>query len=601
MSSQPVTTTPSLASLFGEESMAPKRDAGPLPGAVMRADQFESSLRMAEMSASKGIERSRPAAEQRRLDHLDRTDSQARTSHRPRPDSAQDQRHANNDSRRNVERRLDQRDADARIADARDRGRDAERVERDRSSAASDEASDGANDAMARDLVNDAQQAAGSADTANDRRDDGADPQVDEADAVVADGGEDLTTGNDLAGADGEAATGSGAEQADELGGIDDSVEQTTGDEDEPLVDANAEFAAAVAASASDAAATPNHDASSGAEPALADDGAEPVAGAVGEQPPGAATDRAADGNAVLAPGSGTGGPAGQTQQDSGRQEQARPDAEAGAVGAVDETGAGPDGESSAATTGSQPSTTDTPAGDEGTTNDQGSVVDNTAPQESANTAVSAPTSVAARSASSESSPGLAGPSGDGQPVAAVTGAGQVGRAEQATARPVDAPAEASLPGAVEDADGTDPLWRQVRRALGSVRANAEGDQELTIRLRPADMGSVMVRISTGDSGTAVALVADSAVAANQLQQQRQQLIGELEDSGIRGVAVDVNTSGQGQTRPDLGAEADGRRPPRGGFTPGALSEAASRLDPNSAGRDRRVRTPSSGLVDLDL
>ena len=148
-----------------------------------------------------------------------------------------------------------------------------------------------------------------------------------------------------------------------------------------------------------------------------------------------------------------------------------------------------------------------------------------------------------------------------------------------------------------EATDAGDPIWRQVRRALGSLRATPSGEQQITIRLRPAELGSVLVRISTGESGTAVVLVADSAAAASQLQQQRQLLVSELEEGGLVGIAVDVATGGEtGQSQDaDLDSDSTGSSAP--------TTDADGDVDNDAAAghRDRRVRTPSTGLVDLDL
>lgn len=152
-----------------------------------------------------------------------------------------------------------------------------------------------------------------------------------------------------------------------------------------------------------------------------------------------------------------------------------------------------------------------------------------------------------------------------------------------------------------EGADGAEPLWRQVRRALGSIRTTSTGDRQLTIRLNPAELGSIMVRISTGEAGTAVALVAESAVAASQLHQERQLLVSELEESGLAGVAVDVATSDpQSQ---DPGTDEAGEDAEVGSFPNSTRSGSA--LDPSLAGDGRTLagRRPraGTGLVDIDL
>jgi hypothetical protein len=178
----------------------------------------------------------------------------------------------------------------------------------------------------------------------------------------------------------------------------------------------------------------------------------------------------------------------------------------------------------------------------------------------------------------------------------------QAGRGEQAPAARSDATQGGAATTTADGSHAADPLWRQVRRALGSLRTTPTGDQQITIRLNPAELGSVVVRITTGEAGTAVALVADSSAAANQLRQERQLLVSELEENGLLGVAVDVATSGgPDQGRADrFGLAADPAT------APGALGGGDGATDDpdglrSDGTRDRRVRTPSSGLIDIDL
>lgn len=159
---------------------------------------------------------------------------------------------------------------------------------------------------------------------------------------------------------------------------------------------------------------------------------------------------------------------------------------------------------------------------------------------------------------------------------------------------------EASALAPNQQADGSDPLWQQVRRALGSVRNLPSGEQQLTIRLRPAELGSVVVRINTGENGTSVSLVTESSAASNQLNQQRQQLLTDLEDSGLSDVSVDINAGSDGDR-----AQTD-QSDPDGGATGAAALSGRGRSSTGDGdlirgyGR-RRDRGPSVGLVDMDL
>lgn len=165
------------------------------------------------------------------------------------------------------------------------------------------------------------------------------------------------------------------------------------------------------------------------------------------------------------------------------------------------------------------------------------------------------------------------------------------------------AAAEASPQAETEGSDPGDPVWRQVRRALGSLRTNSSGEQQMTIRLRPDAMGSVVVRVTTGEAGTAIALVADSAAAATQLQQQRQLLVSELASSGMPAVAVDIGAEQQGDQRQaaafDAESSGEGSGSNRDPSGSSRSDDADADVAPNY--RDRRFRTPSAGLVDLDL
>lgn len=208
---------------------------------------------------------------------------------------------------------------------------------------------------------------------------------------------------------------------------------------------------------------------------------------------------------------------------------------------------------------------------------------------------------------------GVVAPSGlDQHATSAIGGAevrsgtvGTAGLSSNATSAAVartEAPAGTTAAGSADGQDAGDPVWRQVRRALGSIRTTPAGEQQLTIRLRPAELGSVMVRISTGENGTTVALVADSSAAANQLQQQRSLLVSELEESGLRGIAVDVGTSGDARNQAgNLNAGRENNSSATGRLA--TETDQGPDADPNrtSNHRDRRVRTRSSGLVDLDL
>ena len=181
------------------------------------------------------------------------------------------------------------------------------------------------------------------------------------------------------------------------------------------------------------------------------------------------------------------------------------------------------------------------------------------------------------------------------------SGASTIGQMTAAEVAHAGLDASALAPAMGDQADGTDPLWQQVRRALGSLRTTPTGEQQLTIRLRPAELGSVVVRINSGDAGTAVSLVTESSAAANQLNQQRQQLIRDLEDGGFVGVNVDIGSdadTGRTQTgQPDGDAERTGGQ----GVLGGTGDPTAIDADLARGYGARRDRGPSIGLIDVDL
>ncbi len=190
-----------------------------------------------------------------------------------------------------------------------------------------------------------------------------------------------------------------------------------------------------------------------------------------------------------------------------------------------------------------------------------------------------------------------------GQPVTGIDAvAGPAAPRNRTTTGPTSTQAGQQAQAPLADGESGDPLWLQVRRAMGSLRTLQNGEQQMTIRLRPAELGSVMVRVNAGENGTTVSLIADSAVAATQLNQQRQQLISELEQGGLAGVAVDVGTEAETDLRdgadddrdPSNGSEADGTA------AAAAVAGAGAGL-PRTGGRGRRAGGSSGSLVDVEL
>lgn len=190
-----------------------------------------------------------------------------------------------------------------------------------------------------------------------------------------------------------------------------------------------------------------------------------------------------------------------------------------------------------------------------------------------------------------------------GQPVSGIDAVAGPAAPRSRTTGPTSTQAGQQAQAPLPEGEAGDPLWLQVRRAMGSLRTLQNGEQQMTIRLRPAELGSVMVRVNAGEHGTTVSLIADSAVAATQLTQQRQQLISELEQSGLAGVAVDVDTGAETDLRD--GAADDDRDPSNGPEADGAAAAAAvagaGGTLPRTGGRGRRAAGSSGSLVDVEL
>ena len=183
----------------------------------------------------------------------------------------------------------------------------------------------------------------------------------------------------------------------------------------------------------------------------------------------------------------------------------------------------------------------------------------------------------------------------------AASGASTIGQMTAAQVADAGLDASALAPTTGDQADGADPLWRQIRRALGSLRTTPTGEQQLTIRLRPAELGSVVVRINSGDAGTAVSLVTESSAAANQLNQQRQQLIRDLQDGGLVDVNVDIGSDADTDRTQTGQSDGDADRTGGRGVLRGAGDSTAVDADLVRGYGARRDRGPSIGLIDVDL
>ncbi|MEM7342051.1 MAG: flagellar hook-length control protein FliK [Actinomycetota bacterium] len=203
------------------------------------------------------------------------------------------------------------------------------------------------------------------------------------------------------------------------------------------------------------------------------------------------------------------------------------------------------------------------------------------------------------------------------------TGASGVAGVDAAAATPSTTTTNSPAP-RVADAspdpsiDAADPAWRQVGRALGSLRTTGSGEQQLTVKLHPAELGGVTIRITSGEAGTTVGIVADSMVGLARLQHQTPHLLNELRAGGLTDVSVDVRSEDSNGSRGGAGDARDGRAADPGAFdqngedrfTPSDDPALGLRLgggpDATLADLERGYRLAPVGrdasrLVDLDL
>ncbi len=129
-------------------------------------------------------------------------------------------------------------------------------------------------------------------------------------------------------------------------------------------------------------------------------------------------------------------------------------------------------------------------------------------------------------------------PSGDGFDSALAASrqeARTVGAAS--TTSQISAPDLAPTPGPLASAEGS--LWDDVRLAFDRIRSSADG-QEVRIRLRPAELGDLVVQVRTSGDQVSVRLTASSAAAHQTLVDDRLRLATELAKAGFDEGSVDI-------------------------------------------------------------
>jgi flagellar hook-length control protein FliK len=111
-------------------------------------------------------------------------------------------------------------------------------------------------------------------------------------------------------------------------------------------------------------------------------------------------------------------------------------------------------------------------------------------------------------------------------------------------------------PGPLTTAEGS--LWEDVRMAFDRIRSTGNG-QEVRIRLRPADLGELVVQVRTQGEQVAVRLTASSQAAQQALVDDRLRLAAELARAGFEEGSVDIGRD-EGGNLGQPGQGTDGER-----------------------------------------
>ena len=128
--------------------------------------------------------------------------------------------------------------------------------------------------------------------------------------------------------------------------------------------------------------------------------------------------------------------------------------------------------------------------------------------------------------------------------------------ADSVRAAPAPA-AAATTPAPVNDAEVN--LWDDVRSAFDRIRSTGDG-QEVRIRLRPAELGELLVQVRTRGDHVSVRLVASSAAAHQTLMDDRLRLASELARAGFDEGSVDIGQHDAGDSSRHGGERGDADR-----------------------------------------
>lgn len=125
------------------------------------------------------------------------------------------------------------------------------------------------------------------------------------------------------------------------------------------------------------------------------------------------------------------------------------------------------------------------------------------------------------------------------------------------SSRPVSTTTATPTPGPLESNQGN--LWEDVRAAFDRIRSSG-GVQEVRIRLRPAELGELMVQVKTQGDHVAVRLIASSSAAQQALIDDRLRLATELARAGFEEGSVDISQQENGSLANGDQGTSDARR-----------------------------------------
>jgi flagellar hook-length control protein FliK len=167
----------------------------------------------------------------------------------------------------------------------------------------------------------------------------------------------------------------------------------------------------------------------------------------------------------------------------------------------------------------------------------------------------------------------------------------------------IDAPAPTPLPAAVVRAEASRPVDTpapttvappavpvQIVSAVVPLHGRGDGRHEVTLELRPEDLGTIRVEVSVEHQTVHVTLHAAEPATGRLLSAALADLRSALADAGLRAGDVFVSPDGDGaagrrQASPGSGETSDRRASARGGTSDDSRSDPVRIVRPATAGR----------------